>query len=98
MYDPIAMRVPFYGWVYPFIEATFGILILFRIGLFSIIIITIAMLGVTSIGVTKVLSQKRNIQCACLGTALKLPMTKATFIENSIMILMALALLFSQSI
>jgi|TARA_B110000495_G_scaffold27914_1_gene20879 copper chaperone CopZ len=98
MYDPIAMRVPFYGWVYPFIEVTFGILILFRIGLFSIIIITIAMLGVTSIGVTKVLSQKRNIQCACLGTALKLPMTKATFIENGIMILMALSLLFSQSI
>ena len=98
MYDPIAMRVPFYGWAYPFIETTLGILILFRIGLFSIIIITIAMLGVTSIGVTKVLSQKRNIQCACLGTALKLPMTKATFIENSIMILMALSLLFSQSI
>lgn len=98
MYDPIAMRVPFYGWIYPFIETALGILILFRIGLFSTIIITIAMLGVTSIGVTKVLLQKRNIQCACLGTALKLPMTKATFIENSIMILMAISLLFSQSI
>ena len=98
MYDPIAMRVPFYGWVYPFIEATFGILILFRIGLFSIILITIAMLGVTSIGVTKVLLQKSSVQCACVGTALKLPMTKATFIENSIMIIMAITLLLSQSI
>ena len=98
MYDPIAMRVPFYGWVYPFIETMLGILIIFRIELFITIIITIVMLGVTSIGVTKVLLQKSSIQCACLGTALKLPMTKATFIENSIMIIMAITLLLSQSI
>jgi len=98
MYDPIAMRVPFYGWVYPFIEVILGILIIFRIELFITIIITIVMLGVTSIGVTKVLLQKSSIQCACLGTALKLPMTKATFIENSIMIIMAITLLLSQSI
>jgi hypothetical protein len=32
---------------------------------------------------------KSELQCACLGTALKLPMTKATLIENLIMILMA---------
>ena len=98
MYDPIAMRAPFYGWVYPFIETMLGILIIFRIELFITIIITIVMLGVTSIGVTKVLLQKSSIQCACLGTALKLPMTKATFIENSIMIIMAITLLLSQSI
>ena len=98
MYDPIAMRVPFYGWAYPFIETMLGILIIFRIELFITIIITIVMLGVTSIGVTKVLLQKSSIQCACLGTALKLPMTKATFIENSIMIIMAITLLLSQSI
>ncbi|MBT4926684.1 heavy metal transporter, partial [bacterium] len=30
------------------------------------------------------------IQCACLGTAIKLPMTIATLIENGIMILMAI--------
>jgi hypothetical protein len=40
------------------------------------------------------LLNKRQIQCACLGTALKLPMTQATFIENAIMIAMALAMLF----
>jgi hypothetical protein len=38
---------------------------------------------------------KASIQCACLGTALKLPMTKATFIENFIMILMAAWMLLS---
>ncbi|MGY8951367.1 MAG: heavy metal transporter, partial [Flavobacteriales bacterium] len=36
---------------------------------------------------------KKSIQCACLGTALKLPMTEATFIENAIMIVMAILIL-----
>ena len=30
-----------------------------------------------------------EIECACLGTWMKLPMTKATFIENFIMLFMA---------
>ena len=97
MYDPIAMRNPYYGWAYPFIETILGIMIIFRIEIFSTIIITIVMLGITSVGVAKSLLQKQDIQCACLGTALQLPMTKATFIENSIMILMAITLLFSQN-
>jgi len=35
------------------------------------------------------LVQKQSVQCACIGTAIKLPLTKATFIENGIMIIMA---------
>ena len=97
MYDPIAMRLSYYGWSYPFIETTLGILILFRIEILLTMIITIAMLGITTIGVTKTLLQGKNIQCACLGTTLKLPMTKATFIENSVMIIMALSFLISKS-
>ena len=97
MYDPIAMRLSYYGWSYPFIETTLGILILFRIEILLTMIITITMLGITTIGVTKTLLQGKNIQCACLGTALKLPMTKATFIENSVMIIMAISFLISNS-
>ena len=97
MYDPIAMRLSYYGWSYPFIETTLGILILFRIEILLTMIITIAMLGITTIGVTKTLLQGKNIQCACLGTTLKLPMTKATFIENSAMIIMAISFLISNS-
>jgi hypothetical protein len=51
-------------------------------------------LGITTIGVTKTLLDKKSIQCACLGTALKLPMTEATFIENTIMLVMAAIMLF----
>jgi hypothetical protein len=39
------------------------------------------------------LIQKRQMQCACLGSVLKLPMTEATFIENAVMIVMAGSLL-----
>jgi len=91
------MRVSYYGWAYPFIETTLGVLILFRIEILLTMIITITMLGITTIGVTKTLLQGKNIQCACLGTTLKLPMTKATFIENSAMIIMALSFLISKS-
>lgn len=93
MYDPLAKVVPAYGWVYPFIELSLGILFLMRIQVPIALIITLIILGITTIGVIKTLLDKKSIQCACLGTALKLPMTKATFIENSIMIVMAIIML-----
>ncbi|WP_456437382.1 heavy-metal-associated domain-containing protein [Psychroserpens sp.] len=93
MYDPIAKSIPAYGWVYPFIELALGLLFLMRIELTLALIITLVILGVTTFGVTRTLLGKKSIQCACLGTALKLPMTKATFIENSIMIIMAIVML-----
>lgn len=95
MYDPVAKVVPVYGWIYPFIELALGLLFLMRIEVSIALIITLIILGITTIGVTKTLLSKKSIQCACLGTALKLPMTKATFIENSIMIVMAVIMLFN---
>jgi len=96
MYDPIAKRFSIYGWIYPAIETVLGLAFLFRVTLNFSLIATIIILGTTTVGVTKALIDKRAIQCACLGTALKLPMTKATFIENSIMIIMATYMLLSR--
>jgi len=93
MYDPLAKKLPIYGWIYPFIEVILGIMFLNRIQVQSALIATIIILGITTVGVIKTLLDKKAIQCACLGTALKLPMTKATFIENSIMLVMAVAML-----
>ncbi|WP_397362385.1 heavy-metal-associated domain-containing protein [Olleya sp. R77988] len=93
MYDPLAKVIPGYGLIYPFIELALGILFLMRVQIPLALIATIIILGVTTIGVTKTLLNKKAIQCACLGTALKLPMTKATFIENSIMLVMAIWML-----
>jgi len=93
MYDPLAKRVPFYGWIYPFIETALGFMFLLRFELNIALWITLIVLGITTIGVTKTLLDKKSIRCACLGTALKLPMTEATFIENAIMIIMAILML-----
>ncbi|MFQ3238037.1 MAG: copper chaperone CopZ [Olleya marilimosa] len=93
MYDPLAKVVPKYGVVYPFIELGLGLLFITRVQIPLALIITIIILGITTFGVTKTLLDKKSIQCACLGTTLKLPMTKATFIENTIMIIMAVWML-----
>ena len=95
MYDPIAKKVPFYGKIYPFIETLLGLMFLMRFEIDIALIVTLIILGVTTIGVTRALLDKKSIRCACLGTALKLPMTEATFIENAIMILMAVLMLFN---
>ena len=98
MYDPLAKVLPSYGWIYPFIELALGIMFLLRIQITTALIITILILGLTTIGVTKTLLDKKSIRCACLGTALKLPMTEATFIENFIMLIMAVTMLIQQFI
>ena len=94
MYDPLAKRLPIYGWIYPFIETALGVMFLMRFEVNIALIMTLVVLGITTVGVTKTLLDKKSIRCACLGTALKLPMTEATLIENTIMIAMAALMLF----
>ncbi|UII74714.1 cation transporter [Flagellimonas sp. HMM57] len=95
MYDPLAKAVPVYGWIYPFLELGLGLLFLMRIEVEIALVATILVLGITTFGVIKTLVDKKSIRCACLGTALKLPMTEATFIENAIMLVMAFWMLGS---
>ena len=98
MYDPLAKRLPIYGRIYPFIETGLGLMLLMRYEVKIALIITLFVLGVTTIGVTKTLLDKKSIRCACLGTVLKLPMTEATFIENIIMIIMAISMLIKYTV
>lgn len=93
-YDPLAKKWHFYGKIYPFIELTLGVLLLLDVFVPQVLAATLIILGITTVGVLQSLLNQRKIQCACLGTALKLPMTHATFIENAIMIFMALWMLF----
>ncbi len=94
-YDPLAKKVKGYAWIYPFLEVILGVCFLLRFQLTAALIVTLIVLGITTIGVTNMLLHKRKVNCACLGTALKLPMTEATFIENTIMIGMAIWMLLA---
>lgn len=93
MYDPLAKAVPIYGRIYPFLELALGLMFLMRFQIQIALMATVVVLGITTFGVVKTLLDKKSIRCACLGTALKLPMTEATFIENAIMLVMAVTML-----
>lgn len=95
-YDPLAKRSVFYAKIYPFIETLLGFMFLLRWELNFAFIATIVILSITTLGVIFTLFDKNKINCACLGTSLKLPMTEASLIENVIMLMMAVAMLFYQ--
>ena len=88
-YDPLAKSLPIYGWVYPFVELALGVLFLMRLEVQLALWLTLGILSITTLGVVRVLLSKQQIQCACLGSVLNLPMTEATLIENAVMIGMA---------
>ena len=94
-YDPLAKKIPFYANLYPFLETALGIAFLIEWNLPVVLTITLLVLSITSLGVIKTLVNKTEINCACLGTLLKLPMTEATLIENIIMLGMSCILLIS---
>ncbi|MFN0219412.1 MAG: heavy-metal-associated domain-containing protein [Hyphomicrobium sp.] len=94
-YDLLAARWPGYGYVYPFFELALGLSYLFRLDPGVTNIATIALMSFSSLGVLNALSQKRSIQCACLGTVLKLPMSTITLVEDLGMAAMAAAMLLA---
>jgi hypothetical protein len=54
---------------------------------------TLILMLVGAVGVLKALLNKRAIRCACLGTALNLPMTTITLVEDLGMAAMAAIML-----
>ena len=89
MYDPLAKFIPGWAWVYPYVELMLGVAYLMSWQPFATNAITFVLMSVGGVGVLQSLQQKRTIRCACLGTALNLPMTKVTLVENGTMALMA---------
>ena len=92
-YDLIAKRIPNYGFIFPFIEIGLGILYLTgnMFLLQNILVLIISVLGMYS--AYKVISNKLEIHCVCLGTLFHIPMTWATFIENFLMAIMIILML-----
>jgi len=88
-YDVLAKRTRAYALSYPFIELGLGILYFLGLAPFFTNLFTMTLMAVGAVGVGKALLEKRTIQCACLGTSLKLPMTKVTLAEDVLMGAMA---------
>jgi len=92
-YDPLAKKSIIYARLYPFLELFLGVCFLFNWKIQIASIVTLCILSITTFGVIKILFNKSEIECACLGTSMNLPMTEATLVENLIMISMAISLL-----
>jgi hypothetical protein len=94
-YDLLARRVFSYGYIYPFIELFFGLSMIFNYQSQIILILEVIIMTFSGTSVAIKVAKKEKFQCACLGTFLKVPLTKVTLIEDFGMALLALIMLVS---
>ena len=97
LYDIPAKSFPAWAWTYPFIEAALGVAYVLAVAPIAVNVVTFILMLVGALGVFKALADKRRIRCACLGTALNLPMTTVTLVEDLTMAAMAAAMLLMMS-
>ncbi|MEX0791615.1 MAG: heavy-metal-associated domain-containing protein [Pirellulaceae bacterium] len=92
-YDLLAKRSAAWAWAYPGVELLLGVAYLVNwLPVVTNSVVLVLML-VGAAGVLKALLDKKKIRCACLGTALNLPMTTVTLVEDLTMAAMAAAML-----
>ncbi|MBL7744878.1 MAG: heavy-metal-associated domain-containing protein [Chitinophagaceae bacterium] len=94
-YDVVAKRVRVWGYIYPFIELGLAIAFLMAIDLFVTNVVTLLVMGVSTAGVIQSLIKKTPFQCACLGTVIKLPLSKVTLFEDLLMVAMSAIMIFT---
>jgi YHS domain-containing protein len=92
-YDLLARQWFGYGYLYPFIELSFGLAMLAGLTSAPLLWLEFAVMAFSGIGVAIKLARGERFQCACLGTFLKVPLTKVTLVEDFGMAALALWLL-----
>ena len=93
-YDLLAKRWFGYGYTYPFIELAFGFLMLAGYHPAWLLWTEFVVKAFSGIGVAIKIARREPFMCACLGTFLKVPLTKVTLIEDFGMAALALLLIF----
>ncbi len=92
-YDILAKRFRFWGWLFPFVELALGVGYLLFGSAVWLNLLTIFITGLAGIGVIKELRRKSAMKCACLGTVIRLPLSKISFVENFAMLAMAIIMI-----
>ena len=92
-YDLLARRWHGWGMLYPFVELALGMAYLAHFNPLLTHWVTIIVMGFSAIGVILAVASKTQIQCACLGTVFKLPMSTVTIVEDVGMVAMAAVML-----
>ena len=93
MYDLVAKRFRFWGYIYAFLELGLGLTYAsnFQPGIINFL--TFLIMSVSIVGVLQSVLNKRKIKCACLGTVFNIPMSTITIIEDGLMIVMSAIML-----
>lgn len=89
MYDLLAKPFRSYAYAYPFIEAGLGLSYLARWNLGVVYIVTIVVMSFGSLGVLNALRKGLDLECACMGTILKVPLSTVALVEDIGMAAMA---------
>ncbi|MBE7175241.1 MAG: cation transporter [Mucilaginibacter polytrichastri] len=93
-YDIIAKRFRIWGYIYPFIELGLGMSYLLMLAPATTNAVAFVVMGLSTIGVAKSMVKNTPFECACLGTVIKLPLSKVTLFEDVLMVLMSGWMLF----
>jgi hypothetical protein len=93
MYDLVAMRARLWGFVYPFIELGLGLAYFAYFMPPQVYVVTIVLFGLNFIGVIAALDRGVDVDCACMGASLRVPLSTVTAAEDVIMVLMASVML-----
>lgn len=94
-YDIIAKRFAAWGFIYPFVELSFAVMLLTGFQPIAVNIAIFLVMFVSCIGVLQSLLRKSAFQCACLGTVIKLPLSKVTLFEDLLMMAMSLGMVIA---
>jgi copper chaperone CopZ len=88
-YDLLAAQWKGWAYAYPFVELALGIAYLINFNPLLTNWVTVIVMGFSAIGVIRAVMNKNRIECACLGTVFKLPMSTVTIVEDVGMVAMA---------
>ena len=91
-YDLLAKPFRPYALAYPFIELLLGLAYLARWRPHLVSGATAVILGFGALGVIRALRRKLDIECACMGTILKVPLSTVALTEDLAMAVMAAAM------
>jgi hypothetical protein len=92
MYDLLAKNFRLYAYIYPFIELALGLAYLAFWRPTTVYLATIIVLGFGALGVVNALRRGLDVNCACMGNTLKVPLSTVALVENLGMVAMALVM------
>ena len=92
-YDLLAGKSATYARLYPFLELALALGYLSLWQPQVVYLATVVLMSFGAIGVFRALAKGRDINCACMGSSLNVPLSTVAVIENVGMAVMALTML-----